>query len=90
MVLPLLTIVAKLSILDICGGPGYVSSLRKKCPYSELFPSAFSHIRSEYGEILRISPYSVRIQEKADQNNSENGHFSRSLTCRQTNKGQNG
>ena len=28
-------------------------SLRKKCPYSELFWSAFSRIRTEYGEILR-------------------------------------
>ena len=38
-------------------------SLRKKCPYSELFWSAFSHIRTEYGEILRIFPYSVRMRE---------------------------
>ena len=29
-------------------------SLREKCPYSELFWSAFSRIRTEYGEILRI------------------------------------
>ena len=36
---------------------------RKKCPYSELFWSAFSRIRTEYGELLRISPYSVRMQE---------------------------
>ena len=28
------------------------------------FP-AFSRIRTEYGEILRISPYSVRMQENA-------------------------
>ena len=26
-----------------------------------------------------ISPYSVRIRENADQNNSEHGHFSRSV-----------
>ena len=26
---------------------------------------AFSHIRTEYGEILRISPYSVRMRENA-------------------------
>ena len=51
-------------------------TLRKKCPYSELFWSAFSRIRTEYGEILRISPYSVRMQENTDQNNSEYGHFS--------------
>ena len=40
-----------------------------------LFWSSFSTIRTEYGEILRISPYSVRMQENADQNNSEYGHF---------------
>ena len=54
-------------------------ALRKKCPYSELFWSAFSGIRIEYGEILRVSPYSVRMQENADQNNSEYGHFSLSV-----------
>ena len=53
-------------------------ALRKKCPYSELFWSTFSRIRTEYGEILRISPYSVRMQENADQNNSEYEHFLRS------------
>ena len=53
-------------------------ALRKKCPYSELFWSVFSRIRTEYGEILRISPYSVRMRENTDQNNSEYGPFSRS------------
>ena len=48
--------------------------LHKKCPYSELFWPAFSRIRTEYGEI-RISPYSVRMWEMVDQNNSEHGHF---------------
>ena len=43
--------------------------LREKCPYLELFLSAFTCIRTEYGEILRISPYSVRMREKVDQNN---------------------
>ena len=52
------------------------NSLRKKCPYSELFCSAFSRIRSEYGEILHISPYSIRMRENADQNNSGYRHFS--------------
>ena len=28
------------------------NSLRKKCPYSELFWSVFFPIRTEYGEIL--------------------------------------
>ena len=31
------------------------------------FWSAFSGIRTEYGEILRISPYSVRMWENTDQ-----------------------
>ena len=54
-------------------------ALRKKCPYSELFWSVFSRIRTEYGEILRISPYSVQMRENTDQNNSEYGHFLRSV-----------
>ena len=29
-------------------------SLREKCPYSDIFWSAFSHIRTEYGEIQGI------------------------------------
>ena len=53
-------------------------SLREKCPYSELFSSAFSRIRTKYGEILRISPYSIQMRGNTDQNNSEHGHFSRS------------
>ena len=40
--------------------------LRKKCLYLELFWSIFSHIRIEYGETLRSSPYSVRMREKTD------------------------
>ena len=52
--------------------------LRKKCPYLELFLSTSSHIRTEYGEIRSICPYSVRIRENADQNNSEYGHILRS------------
>ena len=51
--------------------------LRKKCPYSELFWSAFSRIRTQYREIRSTSPHSVRMLENKDQNNSEYGHFSR-------------
>ena len=51
------------------------SSLRKKCLYSEFFWSAFPRIQTEYGEILRISPYSVQMLENMDQENSEYGHF---------------
>ena len=54
-------------------------SLQKKCPFSELFWCAFSRIRTKYEEMLRISPYSVRMRENADQNNSEYGHFLRCI-----------
>ena len=37
---------------------------------------AFSHIRTKYGEIRSISPYSVRMWENTDQNNTKYGHFS--------------
>ena len=47
----------------------------------ELFWSVFSRIRTEYGEILRISPYSFGMRENADRNNYEHGHFSRSTFC---------
>ena len=39
----------------------------------------FPRNRIEYGEILRISPYSVRMRENADQNNYQYGHFLGSL-----------
>ena len=50
-----------------------------------VFWSVFSHIRTEYGEIVCISLYSVRVRENADQKNSEYEHFSRSI--RDGNKG---
>ena len=53
--------------------------MRKKCPYSELFWLVFSRIRTDYGEIRSISPYSVQMRENKDQNNSEYGHFKRSI-----------
>ena len=34
---------------------------------------------TEYGEIRRISPYSVRMRENKDQKKTEYGHFSRSV-----------
>ena len=54
-------------------------TLRKKCLYSELFWSVFSRIRTEYGEIRSISPYSVQMLETTDQSNSEYGHFLRNV-----------
>ena len=53
-------------------------ALCEKCRYSELFWSVFSRIQIEYGEILRISAYSVQMRENRDQNNSKYRHFSRS------------
>ena len=55
-------------------------TLRDKCLYLEFFWSVFSSIWTEYGEILRISMYSVRMRENTDWKNSEYGHFSRSVT----------
>ena len=48
----------------------------KKCPYSEFFWSVFSRIWTEYGDLLRISSYSVRMREKTDYKNFEYGQFS--------------
>ena len=45
-------------------------TLRKKCPYSELFWSAFSRIRTSY---------SVRMWKNADQTNYEYRHFPRTV-----------
>ena len=51
-------------------------TLRKMCPYSELFWSIFSLIWTKYREIIiRISPYSVKMLEITDQKNSEYGYF---------------
>ena len=56
----------------------FISAQREKCPHLELFWYVFSSIRTEYVEILRISPHSVQMRENTDQNNSEYGHFLRS------------
>ena len=58
-------------------------ALREKRPYSELFWSVFFHLRTEYEDILRISPYSIQMRENADQNNSKYGQFSRSVVFEQ-------
>ena len=62
-----------------------LTTLRKKCPYSELLWFVFSCIRTEYGKIRSISPYSVRMRENADQNNSKYGHFSRRVNPKNDN-----
>ena len=38
-----------------------MQTVRKKCPYLELFWSAFSRIWTEYGEIRSVSLHSARI-----------------------------
>ena len=53
----------------------YHLTLRKKCSYLELFWSVFSRIRTEYGEIRNIPPYSVRMRKNTEQNNSEHRHY---------------
>ena len=50
-------------------------TLRKKCPYSELFWSVFSGIWTECGYIRSISPHSVWMRENTNQNNSEYEDF---------------
>ena len=68
----------KIADLNVINGCNQKYTLRKKCPYSELFWSAFSSIRTKYGEIRSIFTYSVQRRENVDKNNSEYGHFSRS------------
>ena len=46
-----------------------------RCPYSEIFWSVFSRIQTEYG-----ASHSVRMRENTDQENSEYGHSSRSVS----------
>ena len=55
-------------------------TLRKTCPYTELFWSVFFRIWTEYGELRSISPYSVQMRENTDQNNSEYERFLRNVT----------
>ena len=54
------------------------NSLRKKCPYSELFWSTFSRIRTEYGEIVYYLYVLNPNTRKCGLDNSEYGHFLRS------------
>ena len=47
--------------------PNMTTPLREKYPYSELFWSVFSRIRTEYGEIHPISSCLDRMRENTDQ-----------------------
>ena len=66
------------AVLYFLESVGIYNILGKKCPYSKLFWSVLSRIRTEYGDLLHKSPYSVRMWKNMDQKNSEYGHFSRS------------
>ena len=46
-------------------------TLREKCPFSEFLWSIIFRIRTEYGEIRSMFPYSVRMPESKDKNNSK-------------------
>ena len=41
--------------------------LCEKCPNTEFFWSVFSRIGTEYGDLLRKSPYSFPIRDNTDQ-----------------------
>ena len=57
---------------------GNCQTLHEKCPYPEFFWSSFSRIQTEYGKILRISLFSVQMEENTSQKTSKYGYFSRS------------
>ena len=50
-------------------------TLLKESPYSEIFWSSISYIRTEYEDLQIKSPYSVRKLENTDQKISKYGHF---------------
>ena len=50
----------------------------KSVQIGSFFWFVFSHIRTEYGEIRSISPYSVEMRENTDQKKTVFGHFSSS------------
>ena len=49
---------------------------REKCPHSEFFRPTFSRIRTENGDLLCKSTYSVRMRKNKDQKNLEYRHLS--------------
>ena len=59
-------------------------TVRESSPYSELFWSIFSRIWTEYRQILHIPPYFAQMRENTDQNNSEYGHFLRSVNIKKS------
>ena len=61
------------------------SSLRMKSDNSELFWSAFSRIRTEYGGIRSISPYSVRMLKMRTRTTPNTDTF-HAVTCPEISK----
>ena len=59
-----MTVIMILAIAKIAGSVYLYITLRKKCPYSELFWSAFSRIRTEYGVSLRIQSECGKMRKK--------------------------
>ena len=55
--------------------------IREKFPYLEILWSVFSRIWTEYRDLLSKSLYSIRLQEKTNQKNSEYGNISCSVAC---------
>ena len=53
--------------------------MRKNCPHLDLFWSAFSHMQTEYGDILHISSSSVQMRENGGQKNFKYRDFLRSI-----------
>ena len=62
------------NLLRIFSVMRYVKSVQIR----SFFWSLFSRIRTEYGNLLRKSPYSVRIRKIQTRKNSVFGHFSHS------------
>ena len=56
-----------------------------KCAYLEFFWLVVFRSQTEYGDLLSKCSYSVRIQEKDGQKNSEYGHFQAMLLQLKTN-----
>ena len=55
--------------------PDFKVQLNKKSQDQNIFRAALRFIEEYY---TSVSPYSIRMRENTDQNNSEYGHFSRS------------
>ena len=70
----------KIKVKNILVAKCYVCRIYRGKMEGSLFTnnnlSVFSRIRTEYWEILRISLYSVRMQENKNKKHSEQGHFS--------------